>query len=50
MHEIIRQKIVDGVHLSIPPFVRRDVRLPRVPGRAVAIVGMRRVGKTTLLR
>lgn len=49
MREIIRQKIVDGVHMPIRPFVPRDVRLPRVPGRAVAIVGMRRVGKTTLL-
>ncbi len=49
MREIIRQKILDGVHQSGKPFVPRDIALPRVPGRAIAVTGMRRVGKTTLL-
>jgi uncharacterized protein len=49
MREIIRQKIVDGLALPVPAFTRRDVRLPRVSGKAVAVIGMRRTGKTTFL-
>ncbi|MEJ5251497.1 MAG: hypothetical protein HPY54_14920 [Chthonomonadetes bacterium] len=30
MREIIRQKIVDGIHAPIRPFVPRDVHLPQV--------------------
>ncbi|MCX5682402.1 MAG: ATP-binding protein [Planctomycetota bacterium] len=49
MREIIRQKIVDGLASPVPPFTRRDVRLPKVAGKAVAVIGMRRTGKTTFL-
>lgn len=49
MREIIRQKIVDSLAASVPAFTRRDVWLPRVPGKAVAVIGMRRAGKTTFL-
>ncbi len=49
MRDVIRQKIVDGIHAEIPPLTPRDVRLPQVPGKAIAVVGMRRVGKTTFL-
>ncbi|MDW8104915.1 MAG: ATP-binding protein [Armatimonadota bacterium] len=49
MREVIRQKIVDGVRTTPPPLTPRDVRLPQVPGKAIAVVGMRRVGKTTFL-
>jgi predicted AAA+ superfamily ATPase len=31
-------------------YTRRDVRLPPVPGKAFAVIGMRRTGKTTFLR
>ena len=33
-----------------PPFTPRDARLPAVPGKAHAVTGMRRAGKTTFLR
>jgi len=33
-----------------PPFTRRDARLPAVPGKVHAVIGMRRAGKTTFLR
>jgi predicted AAA+ superfamily ATPase len=46
---VIRQKIVDNEAAPPPPFTRRDVWLPTVKGKAVAVIGMRRVGKTTLL-
>ncbi|MBM4126990.1 MAG: ATP-binding protein [Nitrospira sp.] len=47
--EVIRQRIIDSVSASPPAFTRRDVRLPAVPGKAVAVIGMRRAGKTTFL-
>ncbi len=49
MRELIRQKIVDSLASTVPSFTRRDVRLPGVPGKAIAVIGMRRTGKTTFL-
>lgn len=49
MQEIIRQKIVDSLASAPPAFTRRDVRVPGVPGKAKAIIGPRRAGKTTFL-
>jgi uncharacterized protein len=49
MRELIRQKIVDSLAAPVPTFTRRDVRLPGVRGKAVAVIGMRRTGKTTFL-
>jgi predicted AAA+ superfamily ATPase len=40
---------VDSLAEPVPAFTRRDVRLPGVPGKAVAVIGMRRTGKTTFL-
>ena len=49
MRDLIRQKIVDALALPVPDFTRRTVRLPGVPGKAVAVIGPRRAGKTTFL-
>ncbi len=49
MREILRQKIIDSLAIPPPPFTRRDVRLPGIPGKAVAVIGPRRAGKTTFL-
>lgn len=49
MKEIIRQKIIDSQAATVPVFTPRDIRLPRVPGKATAVIGMRRTGKTTFL-
>lgn len=49
MKDLIRQKIVDSLASSPPSFTRRDVRLPAIPGKAVAVIGMRRTGKSTFL-
>jgi len=49
MRDIIRQKIVDSLSAPVPVLTRRDVRLPSIPGKAVAVIGMRRTGKTTFL-
>jgi len=49
MREVIRQKIVDSLATQPPEFTRRDVRLPGVRGKAKAVIGPRRAGKTTFL-
>ncbi len=49
MRELLQQLIADSLAMPLPTFTRRDVRLPAVPGKAVAVVGMRRSGKTTFL-
>lgn len=49
MRDVLRQKIADGLAAPPPPFTRRDVRLPAVRGKAFAVIGMRRSGKTTFL-
>jgi hypothetical protein len=45
----IRQKIVDAQATPLPVLTRRDVWLPSVKGKATAVIGMRRSGKTSLL-
>src|SRR5687767_2696718 len=47
--EVLQQKIADGLTAAVPRFTRRDVHLPRVPGKVLAVVGTRRAGKSTLL-
>jgi predicted AAA+ superfamily ATPase len=49
MRDVLRQKIADALAASPPPLTRRDVRLPAVRGKAFAVIGMRRSGKTTFL-
>ncbi len=46
---IIRQKIVDSLAAPLPVLTARDVWLPSVVGKAIAVIGMRRVGKSSLL-
>lgn len=49
MRELLRQKIIDSLAAPLPVFTRRDVRLPGIAGKAVAVIGPRRGGKTTFL-
>ena len=49
MKELIRDKLSEATTRSVPVFTRRDVRVPEVPGKAYAVVGARRAGKTTYL-
>lgn len=46
---IIRQKILDAQAAPLPPLTRRDVWLPNVKGKAIAVIGMRRAGKSSFL-
>ncbi|MFM9092311.1 MAG: ATP-binding protein [Verrucomicrobiota bacterium] len=49
MREPIRQKLADAVRADRPGLTRRDLRLPAVPGKTHAVIGMRRAGKTCFL-
>jgi len=49
MRSIIQEKVVEGLGAGIPSLTRREVYLPSVPGKALAVIGMRRSGKTTFL-
>lgn len=49
IRDLLRRKIIDALAVQPPGLTRRDVRLPGVPGKAIAVVGMRRSGKTTFL-
>jgi predicted AAA+ superfamily ATPase len=49
MRDLIRQKIVDALAMPVPKFTRRSVHLPDIPGKAMAVIGPRRAGKTTFL-
>lgn len=49
LREIIHQKIVDSLVTPVPVYTRRDLHVPAVSGKALAVVGMRRTGKTTFL-
>ena len=47
--ELLRSKLDES--LALPPrrLTRRDVRLPAIPGKAFAVIGVRRSGKTSFL-
>ncbi len=49
MRELLQQLMVDSLTVPAPTYTRRDAHLPTVPGKALAIIGMRRSGKTTFL-
>ncbi|MCX6542995.1 MAG: ATP-binding protein [Acidobacteria bacterium] len=51
LHPVLAEKLSAAL-ADAPPvgFTRRDVRLPAVTGKAHAVIGMRRAGKTTFLR
>ncbi len=49
MNWLLEQKLVDAIERPLPALTARDVWWPRLPGEAVAVIGMRRSGKTCLL-
>lgn len=46
---ILQAKIADSLATQPPALTRRSVHIPEVPGKALAVIGMRRAGKTSLL-
>ena len=49
IRDVLRQKLADALAVGPPQLTRREVRLPAVPRKALAVVGMRRAGKSTFL-
>jgi predicted AAA+ superfamily ATPase len=46
----LRDKLSESVTAAIPPRIARDVRIPAIPGKALAVIGVRRGGKTSFLQ
>jgi len=49
LENVVREKIADAVEMEFPTGIRREQALPGVPGKAHAVTGMRRAGKTFYL-
>jgi hypothetical protein len=47
--DLLRLKLTESLDARGPALTRRDVRLPRIPGKALAVIGVRRSGKTSFL-
>ena len=47
--ELLRLKLAESLAMSAPVLTRRDVRLPGIAGKAFAVIGVRRSGKTSFL-
>ena len=48
--DLLRLKLAESLAASQPALTRRDIRLPGIPGKAFAVIGVRRGGKTSFLR
>jgi hypothetical protein len=48
--DLLRLKLAESLAAPQPVLTRRDVRLPAIPGKALAVIGVRRGGKTSFLR
>lgn len=46
----LREKLTESMLAVIPERTPRDVRVPKVPGKALAVIGVRRGGKTSFLQ
>lgn len=49
-HDLLRLKLAESLASAPPDLTRREVRLPGIRGKALAVIGVRRGGKTSLLR
>jgi predicted AAA+ superfamily ATPase len=49
IRKTLLQKLNDALVAEIPEWTHREIRLPKVPGKAIAVIGMRRSGKTCFL-
>lgn len=49
IEETLREKLANGITAPPPALTRREIRLPGVPNKAIAVIGMRRSGKTSYL-
>ena len=51
LHPVLAERLSAALEpLPTVPLTRREAQLPALPGKAHAVIGMRRAGKTTFLR
>ena len=50
LEQILKEKLLSAVELPVAPLTRRDIALPDIAGKAFAVIGMRRAGKTSYLQ
>ena len=48
--QILKEKLLSAVEMPVGALTRRDIALPKVAGKAFAVIGMRRAGKTSYLQ
>lgn len=48
-HDLLRLKLAESLAADPPALTRRDIRLPGIRGKAFAVIGVRRGGKTSFL-
>ena len=41
---VLLEKLAAGIGDDLPEMTRREIRVPRIPNKALAVVGMRRSG------
>ena len=46
---VLQEKLADATSAPLPKLTRREIRLPQIPDKAIAVIGMRRSGKTCFL-
>lgn len=49
IEQVVREKVVASIEMLPPSLTRRDVTIPLLKGKAIAVIGMRRAGKTSYL-
>lgn len=47
--DLLRAKLAEALTAPPPALTRRDVRLPGIPGKPLAVIGVRRGGKTSFM-
>ncbi|HLV26115.1 MAG TPA: ATP-binding protein [Gemmatimonadales bacterium] len=47
--DVLRAKLAESLASPLLPLTRRDIRLPAIAGKPLAVIGVRRGGKTSLL-
>ena len=48
-HDLLRLKLAEALAFQAGPLTARDVRVPAIPGKALAVIGVRRSGKTSFM-
>jgi predicted AAA+ superfamily ATPase len=49
LQNTLKEKLADALAAPVPELTRREIRLPQIPGKAMAVIGMRRSGKSCFL-